>query len=324
MPDYGERATEAEYRRLKREIEAIYRKAYKDVEEKTADFLKKHEYKAAMYRQQVKDGKITQANYEAWMRGQVFQGRQWQDRKAQIQRVLYDADKTAQQMVNNSRFNVFAANANYMGYKLEHDGNVNTSFSLYDANSVKRLVKDKPDLLPPKKKPGKDKSYQWYNRTISNAITQGIIQGDGVKEIAKRIGRLTGETNASAMLRNARTMHTGAQNAGRIEGLHQAQELGIEVKKQWMATLDDHTRDTHAELDGQIREVDEPFEVDGMEIDYPGDPTADPSLVYNCRCTLVYVYPKYPNDMHRRDNETGEDVGDMTYREWEEMKNGNR
>ena len=321
MPDYGERATEAEYRRLRAEIEKVYRQAYREVEEKANDFLKKHAKKAEEYQQQVKDGKISQRDYEAWMRGQVFQGKQWQDRKAQIQRTLYEADVTAQKMVNDSRYNVFAANANYMGYKLEHDGNVSTSFTLYDANSVKRLVKDEPDLLPPKKI-GKDKSYQWYNRTISSAVTQGIIQGEGVREMAKRIGKLTGETNASAMLRNARTMHTGAQNAGRIEGRHQAQELGIKVKKQWMATLDNRTRDAHADLDGQVQEVDDPFESELGKIMFPGDPQADPANVWNCRCTLVYVSPEYPNSMERRDNETGENVGDMTYREWEAMKQG--
>ena len=271
-------------------------------------------------RQMVADGKMTQADFDAWMRGQVFQGEQWQKKKQQMADTLYHADQVAQEMVNDSRYNVFAANANYMGYALEHDAGIKTNFGLYDADSVRRLVKKEPDLLPPKKYVGKDKSYQWYNRQVQTAITQGIIQGESLDKIAHRIGKQTGETNASAMLRNARTMQTGAQNAGRIEGLHQAQELGIKVKKQWMATLDSHTRDAHADLDGQIADVDEPFDSELGPIMYPGDPDADPANVWNCRCTLVYVYPEYPNSMERRDNETGENVGDMTYREWEEMK----
>lgn len=320
MPDYGQRATDAEFRRLKAKINDVYRQAYKEIEQKGREFAQGHARREAQMRQMVADGKMTQADFDAWMRGQVFQGEQWQKKKQQMADTLYHADQVAQEMVNDSRFNVFAANANYMGYSLEHDAGIKTNFGLYDADSVRRLVKKEPDLLPPKKAVGKDKSYQWYNRQVQTAITQGIIQGESLDKIAHRIGKQTGETNASAMLRNARTMQTGAQNAGRIEGLHQAQELGIKVKKQWMATLDSHTRDAHADLDGQVAEIDEPFDSELGPIMYPGDPDADPANVWNCRCSLVYVYPEYPNSMERRDNETGENVGDMTYKEWVEYK----
>jgi len=322
MPDYGQKATDAEFRRLRAKINDVYKQAYKEIEQKGREFAQAHARREAQMRQMVADGKMTQADFDAWMRGQVFQGEQWQKKKQQMADTLYHADQVAQQMVNDSRYNVFAANANYMGYSLEHDRGIKTNFGLYDADSVRRLVKKEPDLLPPKKMVGKDKSYQWYNRQVQTAITQGIIQGESLDKIAHRIGKQTGETSMTAMLRNARTMQTGAQNAGRIEGLHQAQELGIKVKKQWMATLDSHTRDAHADLDGQIADVDEPFDSELGPIMYPGDPDADPANVWNCRCTLVYVYPEYPNSMERRDNETGENVGDMTYREWEEMKRG--
>ena len=53
---------------------------------------------------------------------------------------------------------------------------------------------------------------------------------------------------------------------------------------------------------------------------YPGDPYADADLTANCRCTLIYEYPEYPSSLTRRDNETGEDVSGMTYREWEKHK----
>lgn len=322
MPDYGQKATDAEYRRLRAKIDDVYKQAYKEVQQKGLDFAQAHAKREAKLRQDVADGKMTQEDFDAWMRGQVFQGEQWAKKKQQMADTLYHADQVAQEMVNDSRYSVFAENANYIGYSLEHDAGISTNFGLYDANSVRRLVKEEPDLLPPKKMVGRDKSYQWYNRQIQTAITQGIIQGDGIGKIANRIGKQTGERNCTAMLRNARTMFTGAQNAGRIEGLHQAQRLGIKVRKQWMATLDSRTRDTHADLDGQIADVDEPFDSELGPIMYPGDPDADPANVWNCRCTLVYVYPEYPNSMERRDNETGENVGDMTYREWEEMKRG--
>jgi hypothetical protein len=44
------------------------------------------------------------------------------------------------------------------------------------------------------------------------------------------------------------------------------------------------------------------------------------AIAKNCRCTLTYEYPDYPSTMPRRDAETGEIVADMTYREWERLK----
>lgn len=321
MIDYGTRQTDLAVKRTEWRLSRVYHQAERDIAEKLKDWQERHAKREAMYRQQLADGKITQADFDAWMRGQVFQEKQWKARQEQIRQTLLNADREAARIVNEGKLGVFADNANYIGWQLERGAGVNTGFTMYDQNTVARLIKSDPQILP-KARPGvpKDKAYTYYNKLMNSAITQGIVQGESIRDIAKRVARVTGESSYKSALRNARTAYTGAQNAGRIEGLHQAQELGIKVKKQWMATLDGKTRDAHADLDGQIRDVDEPFEVDGMEIDYPGDPTADPSLVYNCRCTLAYIYPDYPSDMQRRDAETGEVVGDMTYREWERMK----
>ncbi len=131
----------------------------------------------------------------------------------------------------------------------------------------------------------------------------------------------------------ARTAVTAAQNAGRMERLHEASDMGIKVKKKWLATLDNRTRDAHAELDGQEKEIDEPFEVmvDGklQKIDYPGDPNADPAMTYNCRCTLIYVYPQYKhlqkNDERREQTtlegeKSGKVIENQTYGVWQAVR----
>ena len=149
------------------------------------------------------------------------------------------------------------------------------------------------------------------------------MQGETITDIANRIAKQTGNTNEKAMVRYSRTVMTGAQNAGRIETMHKAQDMGISVKKQWLATLDRRTRDSHRHLDGQIKDVDEPFESDFGDIMFPGDPDAHPGDIYNCRCTLTYIYPDYQmRDTKRRDNETGEEIDDISYNEWlkERMK----
>ena len=323
MIDYGTRQTDLAVKRAEWRLSRVYHQAERDIEEKLKAWEKAHERREAMYRQQVKDGKITQADFDAWMRGQVFQEKQWLARRDEIDAILLNADKVSAKIVNEGKLGVCADNANYIGYDLEHSAGINTGFTLYDQATVARLVKSDQQILP-KAREGvkKDKAYSYYNKLMNSAITQGIVQGETIPQIAKRIAQTTGERSYKSAVRNARTAYTGAQNAGRMEGLHQAQSLGINVQKKWMATLDARTRDAHADLDGQVQEVDDPFESDLGKIMFPGDPTADPGNVYNCRCTLVYVYPEYPSEMQRRSAEAGEIVGDMTYREWEESKKG--
>ena len=124
--------------------------------------------------------------------------------------------------------------------------------------------------------------------------------------------------NRKNAVRAARTAATGAENGGRMDSYFAAEEMGIKIEKQWLATLDGRTRDSHADLDGKHVPNDEAFDNGLM---YPGDPSGYASEVYNCRCTMIAYYPEYPStgaSGRARDPETGENVliEDMTYSEW--------
>lgn len=60
-------------------------------------------------------------------------------------------------------------------------------------------------------------------------------------------------------------------------------------QKQWLATRDGRTRDAHAAADGQVREINEAFDIGGYKMMYPGDAGlgAPPSMFVNCRCALA-------------------------------------
>jgi hypothetical protein len=68
----------------------------------------------------------------------------------------------------------------------------------------------------------------------------------------------------------------------------------MDKTKTWVAILDDHTREWHAEADGQEVPFDQPFEVDGEELMEPGDDSmgASPENVINCRCSSIYSIEK--------------------------------
>lgn len=319
MADYGAEYTDKKIEELEKRITSIYREASHDVEMKMRDFNKRYKAKEAIYAKKLKNGEISQEDFDNWKRGQVFRGRRWKAKKEQIESVIHDANSIAVKIVNGETTNVFAVNANYMSYYMEHGVGVDFGFNLYDSATVVNLIKNEPNLLP-KPRIKKPKDTAWNSKIISRQITQGIIQGESLDKIATRLGEATGSQNRNAMLTHARTAMTGAQNAGRQYQLKAAEDMGIKLHKEWMATMDNRTREAHRELDGQVVPVDKPFQVGGIPIMYPGDPNAPGSLTYNCRCTMVADIDDYPSDYKRYDNIEGVPIDNMTYEEWEELK----
>lgn len=121
--------------------------------------------------------------------------------------------------------------------------------------------------------------------SIRSEITRGIASGMSYSEIARNLSAY-----AKAPLSRAKTIvQTEAhriQQASKYDAQKQAVSRGANVVKQWNSTLDGKTRSSHRRLDGQIREVDEYFEIDGKKAKYPGD-FGDPAEDCNCRCQLL-------------------------------------
>jgi SPP1 gp7 family putative phage head morphogenesis protein len=175
------------------------------------------------------------------------------------------------------------------------------------------MIKDNPDLLP-QPKVNIAKAERWNKQHLQSAITQGLLQGESIPKIAKRMQRVT-NMDRSAAIRNARTAMTGAQNGGRLDAMKRAQERGIAMKKGWLATLDGRTRDSHAAMDGEEVELDETFSNGLM---FPGDANGEPSDIYNCRCRMVHVFDKYKTDWSNPENRNTEKLGAMSYQEWKD------
>ena len=143
------------------------------------------------------------------------------------------------------------------------------------------------------------KDQRWNTKFINSQVMQGIIQGEDMRTISKRIfpeiqaknGGLP-ERNRASAIRNARTLVTGAENQGKHDSYEFLSDNGLVIKQVWIATGDDRTREAHLEMDGQEVEIGEPFIAinrDGSEceLEYPADPNGDAEQVYNCRCALT-------------------------------------
>ncbi len=196
---------------------------------------------------------------------------------------LSNVNEIATAYINGQLPPVYALNYNYFASGFSKQG---ISFSLIDANTVKYLATTDKSLLP-QYKLNVNKDVRWNTKRLNSEVLQGILQGDSIPKIAKRLERVE-KMNESASIRTARTMVTSAENKGRIDMLEKAESEGIIVKKMWISAHDARTRDWHRELDGQMRDKDEPFENAVGKIMYPGDPSANAANLYNCRCALGY------------------------------------
>jgi SPP1 gp7 family putative phage head morphogenesis protein len=331
MADQGARYTEQTQAALVRRMRLIYRQAQEEIIEKLNTHNRKMSAREKIKRAQLKRGEITEEEFNKWLYGQMFVGKQWQDKVTSVATTLLTANEQANAIIEGKRRAVFGENATWTAYQMEKEAGLDLSFGVYDSATVTRLLRDEPELLPRRRVNGK-KDKAWNRRNISNAVTQGIIQGESIPEIAQRIAKQTGSTNMKAMTRYARTAMTSAQNAGRIEAMRDALDMGIKVKKKWIAILDSRTRDAHADLDGQVQEVNKPFDSTLGDIMYPGDPAAHPGNVYNCRCALGWVYDEYPEQYSQRrayveyvDDEgkyhrESHEIANMSYKVWKLVK----
>lgn len=300
---------------LEKRLAKVYEQAFRDLDRKFNAYMELTKEKRAEMKERWSNGDITRTEYMQWSRREVLGGRRWLELQQNIAKDLYEADKRAVEMTNEHSKSMYAEGMNYGTYQAEHDAQVNTSFSLYDKPLVEKLVKEEPNLLPLKEVDGR-KSIRWNRQHVSSAITQGVLQGEPIPDIAKRLMEVTG-MGYRAAVRNARTATISASNKGKLDSYDRAKQMGIQLQKQWIATLDNRTRDTHRELDGQTVDDDEPFVTsDGYELMYPADPDGEPSEVYNCRCTMRAVIKGLNEDSYdwRRDTE----IDGQSYDEWKE------
>ena len=325
MADVASKKTDSEIKKLNKKLEEVYKEAQSDIQGKLDDFIERFKDKHKIYQEKLKKGEIKKEDYDAWLKGQIFQRKQWEGKLNDITNTLHNTNQIALAMVNGKMSGIFAYNANYEAYKLEHGAGINFGFGIYDQTTVSRLIKDDPQTLP-KWKIEEPKEYIWNKKKVNNAITQGVIQGQKLDEITDSIASGLCSQNENLMKTFARTGMTEAQNAGRFSRLMEAKAKGITVVKQWMATLDGRTRDTHADIDGETQPVGDkwhPYKFsNGCR--YPGDPQAPAREVYNCRCTLVGDVADYPAEYQRYDNIDGKPVKNMTYKEWYEAKYGKK
>lgn len=122
-------------------------------------------------------------------------------------------------------------------------------------------------------------------QAIRQEITRGLAANMPLADIARNIANRS-KAPLSRAKTIVRTEGHRIQQASANDAREAAKANGCDVVKQWDGTLDSDTRPTHRRLDGQIRETNEPFEMDGKTAMYPGD-FGKAEEDCNCRCVAL-------------------------------------
>ena len=282
MADKAHRLTDEKLEEMEKRLSAIYSRAEKEIQKTADEYFSKFAKQDEAKRKLLEQGKITEEEYTKWRKGKVMYGKRFTEMKEQCAKQLLNVNKTAIAYINGELPEVYALN--YNAIESAVDGIGGYSFTLADADTVRNLAVTDTSLLPYKEiDPAKD--IPWNMKKINAETLQGILQGESMDKIAKRIMNVQ-EMNKTQAIRSARTIVTGAENKGRQDSYKRAEEDGIVMKREWIATNDSRTRHWHAELDGVEVDIDEPWVNEYGEIMFPGDPAADPANTYNCRCSM--------------------------------------
>lgn len=308
---------------LERRVADQYAIAAREMQQKYEKYMEQYKAGLSAQKEQLAAGKITQQDYDNWVYRHTMMNKRWEDMKDVLARDLQHTREIALKIAGEKIPDIYALNHNYGVYEIEHGGKIDTGLTLYNHDTAEYLLGDQRQLMPgPSDRKAAEiaanKAMQWDKEKIQSCVLQGIMQGESVHEVAKRLQDVA-KMEYNAAVRYARTMITSAQNAGRYEAFRRADRLGVKLTIEWNAVLDGRTRHAHRMMHGEQTKVDEPFETpDGYTIYYPADCTgtsdAPQSFIWNCRCSLISWVEGYEGDTVKE----SPGMGDMSFDEWQE------
>lgn len=329
-PDLGHQFTDKELAALEKRIASVYKEAAEDLQKTIDAYFAQFEKRDAEMKDligTVVNGKEwTEQDYKQWRLAQIGRGKRFEALRDKVAERMTKANETAVSYINDATPGIYSLNRNYAAYTIEQVAG-DVGFDLWDEQTVKRLIVEQPDLMlyyPEKKAVKRGIDLVYGKKQITASVTSGILQGKSIKGLADDLQIRIPTMNRDSAIRTARTAITGAQNAGRQDSYVAAEKMGIKTRKQWIATKDDRTRHEHGIADGQTVDYDQPFDVGGENIMFPGDPSGSPWNVYNCRCTMRTVEKEgieaEARKIRVRDPSTGRNVlvNEMTFTEWQE------
>jgi SPP1 gp7 family putative phage head morphogenesis protein len=330
MADYAHELTDRELTALEKKIAREYERARDKVQERADKFFETFREDAEKLYKAISDAPdattrlAAEKAYKDFVWRKTVAAKNITDLRDKLAADLTAINQQSATLIGNRMNGIFSLNHNFAAYTLEHDLGLNLQFTLYDERAFDKWLKSKNARVS-KPKIDVKKDMRWNAQNVTSVIAKCVVTGMAIDEISESV-KTVADKNKNSALVAAATFVLAAALAGRTDAHEYAQDIGIDMEKEWVATLDDKTRDEHRDLDGQVVPLDEPFEIDGIKIMEPRDENAPGYMIYNCRCDLAY-HVKGVNGLdekYRADNIDKAPIADMNYREWEAARNGKR
>lgn len=220
--------------------------------------------------------------------------------KPQIQSVIYqkkyqeELKKQLQEVYDNLYYHYYSDVDEYLK-KCYEESFFSTMYSLHQQDvpviipfpqdEVAQIASIASDGIALSKKIYSD--VYTLNKVVREEITRGLSTGASYLDIARGV-EMRSEASYKQAKRIVVTEGHRVQEEVQFKTIMKAKEKGADVVKQWDSTLDKKTRKTHVELDGQLREVDQPFKIpsSGATAQYPGGFGIAKEDI-NCRCVSL-------------------------------------
>lgn len=263
----------------------VYNNSLDDVKKQSEKLQSEFEELTAIY--DTVEDEAEREVLKSRMRSKVYQ-KQYQD----------NLKKQISGIVDNMQENSYTTVSDYLE-KCYEDGFVGTLYDMHGQGIPLAMPLDQESMVRAVQLDSKI-SQGLYNhlgenvgmlkKHITAQISRGISTGLTSQQIAHNLAaKMTGTYNNpkgayAYAKRIARTEGHRIQCQGTMDAMYGAKEKGADVVKQWDSTLDGRTRNSHAKLDGEWKELDKRFSNGLM---FPGDPNGQASEVIYCRCALL-------------------------------------
>lgn len=294
MADEAREYTDEELAEMERELSLIYRRSQRELTEEWEKYLLRAAEQLSVLWLAVQNAPDPDARaaametYQEAVQNKTLRNRWYQNMVRNTTRRLAAVNQIAADYVNGRLPDIYRVNYEQVardfiasGYDLPR---MDTAWDIRSEEAMARLARGEVNL--PTRRINTAKDMSWNMRQINSSVLQGVIKGESIPEISRRLAPIVNNNEKSAV-RAARTMVTGAENMGRLDSYTDLEEDGAVMNKVWIATPDGRVRDWHLSMDGQEVGIHDKFtDGNGDKLMYPGDPSAPGRTVWNCRCSM--------------------------------------